>query len=289
MGLCGIMYFEVNNMPRQARTQSPTDYYHIVMRGNNREYIFNKDEQKRFFLDPIKSQEEDNLIDIVAYCIMDNHVHIVVKAGILDLTKAIKSINIKYAMKYNQQRDRIGHVFQDRYKSETIKDDKYLLQVIRYIHNNPIKAKMVKSIDDYNWSSYNEYINQNTIIESQQKQFILGYFSNNINHFIEFHKQKDDNEYLEIKEDQEIYRLEHAQEIISTYFKEKGITEAKEVTKNLVYLEGIVQELLKHSKLSHRQIASILGISKSIVHKVSADNTDNKEQKEPSPVLPTGE
>lgn len=270
-------------MPRQARTQSPTDYYHIMMRGNNREYIFNKDEQKRFFLDTLKSQEEDNMIDIIAYCIMDNHVHMVVKSGILDLTKAIKSINIKYAMKYNQQRDRIGHVFQDRYKSETIKDEKYLLQVIRYIHNNPIKAKMVKSLDDYNWSSYNEYINQNTIIKSQQKQFILGYFSNNISHFIKFHKQKDDNEYLEIKEDQETYRLEHAQEIISTYFKEKGLTEAKEVIKNPVYLEGIIQELLKRSKLTHRQISSILGISKSIVHKVSADNNG---QKEPSLALP---
>ncbi|MEA4962437.1 transposase, partial [Lutispora sp.] len=67
-------------MPRQARIESPTDYYHIMMRGTNRENIFNKDEQKRFFLDSLKKQEEDQLIDIAAYCVMDNHVHIVVKA-----------------------------------------------------------------------------------------------------------------------------------------------------------------------------------------------------------------
>ncbi len=261
----------MNNMPRQARIESPTDYYHIMMRGNNRENIFNKDEQKRFFLDSLKKQEEDQLIDIAAYCVMDNHVHIVVKAEPLGLAKAIKSINIKYAMKFNQQRDRIGHVFQDRYKSEAVKDDKYLLQVIRYVHNNPVKAKMVKSLGDYNWSSYNEYISENTIIKSQQKQFILGYFSNNINQFIEFHKQKDNNEYLEIKEDKEQYRLDQAQEIIYVYFKEKGLTEAKQVTKNPVYLEEIIQELLKHSKLSHRQIANLLGISNSTVHKSNLD------------------
>ncbi len=130
-------------MSRQARIQSPTDYYHVMMRGNNRESIFGKDEQKRFFLESLKMQGEDQTIDIVAYCIMDNHVHIVVKANIIDLAKAIKRINIKYAMNFNQKRDRIGHVFQDRFKSEAIEDDKYLIQAIRYIHNNPVAAKMV--------------------------------------------------------------------------------------------------------------------------------------------------
>ena len=90
---------------------------------------------------------------------MNNHVHFVVKADPSSLAKAIKSLNIKYAMRFNQQRERIGHVFQDRYKSEDIEDDKYLMQVIRYVHINPVKAKLVKSPEEYQWSSYNEYIN----------------------------------------------------------------------------------------------------------------------------------
>ncbi len=167
-------------MPRQARIQSPTGYYHIMMRGNNRESIFSTDEQKRLFLECLKKHDTDHSVDIVAYCLMDNHVHIIVKADPLSLAKSIKSINTKYAMNFNRQRNRIGHVFQGRYKSEAITDDKYLLQVIRYVHNNPVKAKMIKSFKDYSWSSYSEYADVNLIIESQQKEFVLDYFSNSI-------------------------------------------------------------------------------------------------------------
>lgn len=214
-------------------------------------------------------QDENKLIDIVVYCLMDNHVHMVIKSNISDLSKAIKSINIKYAMIFNQKLDRIGHVFQDRFKSEIIKDDKYLLQVIRYIHNNPVKAKIVKSPESYYWSSYNEYINKNTMIDSQQKEFILEYFSNDLKQFKEFHKEEDNCEYLEIKEDIEKERFERAQEIISRYFTEKGLTEAKQVIKNPVYLEEIIRNLLKGSRLTHRQIASLLEISNNAVHQVS--------------------
>lgn len=256
-------------MPRQARTQSPTDYYHVMMRGNNRENIFVTDKQKEFFLDLLKKQEEDQLIDIAAYCLMDNHVHIAVKADPINLAKAIKSTNTRYAMNFNGKRNRIGHVFQDRYKSEAITDDKYLLQVIRYIHNNPIKAKMVKSLEDYNWSSYNEYAKENSIIKTQQREFILDYFCNNVEQFIVFHKQKDNQEYLEVKEDIVKDRIEQAQEIISAYFSKKGLVEAKQVTKNPIYLEEIIRRLLRESKLTHRQIANLLEISNNVVHNIS--------------------
>lgn len=256
-------------MPRQARNQSPTNYYHVMMRGNNRENIFSEDRQKRFFMDSLKNQDSDCLIDIAAYCMMNNHVHLIVKSDLVNLTKAIKSINTKYAMNFNRQRDRVGHVFQDRYKSQSITDDKYLLQAIRYVHNNPVKAKLVKSIGDYKWSSYNEYEKENLIISGQQKEFILAYFSNSLEQFTEFHKNKDNNEYLEIKEDIEKERLEQAQEIISQYCLKKGLTEAKQVIRNPVYLEEMVQNLLRASRLTHRQIANLLQVSNSTVHNLS--------------------
>jgi REP element-mobilizing transposase RayT len=99
----GVILLEVNDMSRQARVQSPTDYYHVMMRENNRESIFGSDEQKKFFLESLKVQAEDQLIDVAAYCIMDNHVHIVVKGNISDLSNSIKRINIKYAMNFNQK------------------------------------------------------------------------------------------------------------------------------------------------------------------------------------------
>lgn len=257
-------------MPRKARIQSPTSYYHIIMRGNNRESIFSEDKQKRFFLDSLKNQDPDQSIDIAAYCLMDNHVHIIAKADPENLAKAIKSINTKYAMNFNRQRDRVGHVFQDRYKSGPISDDKYLLQAIRYVHNNPVKAKMIKSVGEYRWSSYNEYVKENSVIGRQQKEFILAYFSDSLEQFAEFHKQSDNDEYLEVKEDIEKERLEQAQEIISDYFSKKGLIEAKQVIRNPVYLEEIIQNLLRTSRLTHRQIASLLQVSNSTVHNLSS-------------------
>ncbi|HHX87295.1 MAG TPA: transposase, partial [Firmicutes bacterium] len=165
-------------MSRQARAQSSTGYYHVMMRGNNKENIFLKDNHKRYFLDCLKEQHEEGLIDIAAYCIMDNHAHIVAKSEpLINLSKAAKKINTKYAMGYNYRHDRTGHVFQSRYKSEIIYDDPYLLNVIRYVHINPIKAGVVREPGNYRWSSFNDYIKFNTVISNVQKQFILGFYN----------------------------------------------------------------------------------------------------------------
>jgi len=95
----------------------------------------------------------------------------------------------------------------------------------RYVHNNPVKAKMVKSPENYIWSNYTEYINENIIIRYQQKRFILGYFSDNQDQFAEFHRQKDDNAYMDMKEDIEKERLDKGQEIIETSFRENVLRE----------------------------------------------------------------
>lgn len=257
-------------MARQARVQSPIDYYHVIMRGNNRESIFYNQSQKQHFKDLLKEQIEEGIIDIAGYCIMDNHVHIIIKADLDCLTKAIKSINIKYAMRFNKEKLRIGHVFQDRFKSEIITSESYLVQVIRYVHNNPVIAKIVKNPGEFKWSSYNEYIGKSNVICNNQKELIL-ILNNGINKFIDFHRDKDENEYLEIKEDRDIYRLEKGQEIISEYFKVKGLNEARELNKDPKYLEDIIEKLLNNTNLSHRQIAGLLGISNNIVHKMNLE------------------
>lgn len=258
-------------MPRQARIQSPTNYYHVMIRGNNREPIFNGDKEKKYFLDVLQDQNEDNMVDIAAYCLMNNHVHIIIKADLINLTNAIKSVNTTYAMHFNRMRDRVGHVFQDRYKSRTINDENHLLRVIRYVHNNPVKAKIVKLPDEYMWSSYNEYNKKSSYILGNQRAFIMGFFNNSLERFAEFHRQSDDNEYLEIEEDIEKERFEQAQKIISEYFSSKGLVDAKQVARNSVYMEEIIENLLKKSRLTHRQIAGLLQVSNSTVHNLSVN------------------
>jgi putative transposase len=259
-------------MARQARKVSPTSYYHVMMRGNNREKIFTREEQKLFFIQLLKNLTKENAIEIAAYCLMENHVHIVVNGEITDLSAAIKKINIKYAAKFNKETDRIGHVFQDRYKSEVVLNEAHLLQVVRYVHNNPVKSKRIKNPEDYRWSSYKEYINSIfNIINQKQRNIVMGFFSNKLDLLKKFHQELDYGDYLDIKEDIQHCRKENAQLIISDFYLSKGITGIEEIIKDTGYLKEIIRKLLAETKLSHRQIASHLNISNNIVHKVSLE------------------
>lgn len=89
---------------------------------------------------------------------MDNHVHIIIDVNQNDISQIMKSINVSYVLYFNRKYERVGHLFQDRFKSELVEDDCYLLELSRYIHRNPVKANMVKTPGDYHWSSYNIYI-----------------------------------------------------------------------------------------------------------------------------------
>ena len=259
-------------MARKARKISPTNYYHLMMRGSNREKIFKTDEQKIQFLELLKKFGSEEAIEVVAYCLMDNHVHLVVNGEIGDLSASMKRISIRYAMKYNKETDRIGNVFQDRYKSEVIADDQYLLQVVRYVHNNPVKAKMIENTADYKWSSYNEYINGKVkLLSKKQKNFIMEFFSGDLELFKKFHQENDLREYLDIKEEIKYSRLESAKKIILDYeiTEGKAGTDSAQLTSNPEYLDGLIRKLLEETKLSHRKIAELLEISSNRVHKAS--------------------
>ena len=160
-------------MPRQARQESATGYYHVMMRGINREFIFRYDRAKRLFLQLLTEQQTDGAFALVAWCVMDNHVHLLLKADISTLSKAVKVICLRFAAYYNGSHDRIGPVFGDRYKSENIEDDAYLLGALRYIHLNPVKARLAPSADSYAWSSYTEYLDTPRLVDKAQREFIL--------------------------------------------------------------------------------------------------------------------
>lgn len=257
-------------MARQARKISPTGYYHIMMRGNNKEKIFIKANQKLYFIELMKKLGTEEAIEIAAYCLMDNHVHIVVKGEVDDLSTIIKRINIKYAMKYNKETNRIGHVFQDRYKSEVVADEPYLLQVVRYVHNNPVKAKIINNSKEYKWSSYREYISGKiNVISQKQRDFIIGFFSDKLDLFKKFHQEEDRMEYIDTKEEIKHNRMETAQRKIADYYTSKGMNSTKQIYKNPVYLEELIIKLLEETRLSHRQIARLLEVNNNIVHKIS--------------------
>lgn len=145
-------------MTRHSRQLSETGLYHVMLRGNERKNIFQDDKYKQRFLDGIETKGNEVDFAVHAYCIMNNHVHLLINSKGQDLASIMKGIAVRYAAFYNWKQGRVGHVFQDRFKSEPIENDAYLLAVVRYIHNNPVKARMVAKPADYRWSSYCEYL-----------------------------------------------------------------------------------------------------------------------------------
>lgn len=188
------------------------------------------------------------------------------------MSLAIKKTNIKFAMKYNQKENTIGHVFQDRFKSEPIETEKYLLEVVRYVHNNPVKAKIVKEAGDYHWSSYKDYLNEKNANKCRQMKLILSYFNYDTRELAKFHLKSDRNEYLEVIEDLERYRIENAQYTISNYCNEKGIIDLRQIRANDMYMNEIIIRLIKESKLSLRKIANLLEVSYNMVQALNERN-----------------
>jgi putative transposase len=163
-------------MPRQARKKSASGIYHIMLRGINRQVLYEDEEDKEKFLDTIRQYKQKNDLKILGYCLMDNHVHILIKEGNEPIANTMKRIGVSYVFWYNWKYKRSGHLFQDRYKSEVIENDEYLLAVLRYIHQNPVSAGIEQEMSRYKWSSYNEYVGASKIIDAA---FVLGIFSEN--------------------------------------------------------------------------------------------------------------
>lgn len=254
-------------MVRQARIQSQTGYYHVMMRGNNREMIFDQTVDKEYFIEQLQYKAHKENISIVAYCLMDNHVHLLIHSDLRIMTEVLKWVNIKFAGRYNYKYKRVGHVFQGRYKSEVINSEEQLIQVIRYIHYNPVKAKLVSTASNYKWSSYKSYTeNKIKLINPEEKKLIMNLFSGSIEQFKCFHLEEENNEFLELKEDLEKEREERAQIIITKYCKQYGLTEGKDINKRKDVLEEVIIELLKKTHLSHRRIAEITGTTRGTIH-----------------------
>lgn len=145
-------------MPRRAREKSGSGVYHIMVRGINREDIFTDEQDRQNYLSTLKKYKDICGYEVYGYCLMSNHVHLLLREGTESIGQAMKRIGARYVYLYNTKYERCGHLFQDRFKSEAVEDDRYLMAVLRYIHQNPVQAGLVDAPADYQWSSYNEYV-----------------------------------------------------------------------------------------------------------------------------------
>jgi len=164
---------------RKPRFEYPGGVYHIIQRGNNREYIFANNEDKKFILSLLQESSEKFAFHIYGYVIMSNHYHLIIKLSDVPLKDIMHRINNKFSRGFNKKYNRTGHVFENRYKAILVIDDRYLLSLLRYVHQNPVIANMCKHVYDYPWSSDGLYRSNNTQNGIVNIDFILDIFSKN--------------------------------------------------------------------------------------------------------------
>lgn len=147
-------------MPRKPRIHFPGAVYHVMLRGNAGQDIFIDDEDRTQLSLLMQQCVERFNCRIHAFCLMSNHVHLAIQVGTIPLSRFMQSLNLQFTRHYNRKQGVTGHLFQGRYKAILVSADDYLLELVRYIHLNPVRIALVDNPEDYRWSSHKAYCGQ---------------------------------------------------------------------------------------------------------------------------------
>jgi putative transposase len=251
-------------MVREERKKSRSGVYHIMLRGINRQTIFEDDEDKLKFLETLKKYKAISQFQLYSYCLMDNHVHLLIREMEETIAEAIKRISSSYVYWYNFKYERIGHLFQERFKSERVESRSYFITVLRYIHQNPLKAGLAKSVWECKWTSTHEYVHQVDMVDidlglqlfSEDRQIAMRLF-------IDYMQQQNQDQCLD---DNVKFRMPDSE--VREHLTKMGIT-------NSSFLQSLDKEerdhvliMLKELKgVNIRQLSRITGISKSVIQR----------------------
>jgi REP element-mobilizing transposase RayT len=145
-------------MGRRPRIWYPGAVYHITNRGNGRANIFVEGDDRRLFLNKLASIMKEHGIKLYAYCLMTNHYHLLLETGNVHIAESMRMLHTFYSKQYHLKYGTCGHLFQERYRSVLVQKENYLLEVSRYIHLNPVRARLVTVPEHYPWSSFRSYV-----------------------------------------------------------------------------------------------------------------------------------
>ena len=245
-------------MPRIARNNLGASFFHIMVQGINKEQIFNTKDNKTKYCDLIYKNNKE--INIIAYCMMDNHAHMLIYTkDILNIKEWMKKTNTSYARYYNSKNNRVGYVFRDRYKLQNIKNIKHLYLCIRYIHNNPVKAGICKEMVDYNFSSYVTLYNANLAELNIAVEEIIK------EGLIELQDKSTDE--FELIEDETINKDTLCQNIIKEFLINTNIA-LKELKNTKELLVKLIKKLKIENNISYRIIEKNLEINREKLRKL---------------------
>lgn len=248
-------------MSRQARKKSESGIYHIMLRGINQQQIFEDTEDCEKFLDILKDCKAICGYQIFAYCLMGNHIHLLLKEGTETLEQTFKRICGRFVYWYNIKYRRVGHLFQDRFKSEPVDAEGYFFTVLRYIHQNPVKARLCKRVEEYPYSSYLEYLGNRVLIDVD---YVLQFCT--IEEFVGLNNEPVSTDCMDVL-DKVITRVtdEQARELIRKVAKCGSVSEFQEleITKRNKYLKK-----LREKGVSIRQLSRLTGVSFNVIRNV---------------------
>lgn len=253
-------------MPRISRNLMGSAFIHNMVQGINKENIFQSENQKNKYLKLIRKYSEKYEILIIAYCIMDNHAHLLTYSdNIQSISLCMKETNTEYAIYYNKIKDRVGYVFRNRFNSKPIYNQEYLLKCIKYIHMNPVKAGIVRKEEDYEFSSYREYLNKGKIINSKLLEIVFNQEKNYL-------EKLNSIEYTPLNLEKEKIKLE---EVLEEFLSNNKIT-LIQVQKDTILIKKFISYLiLKEYEFKKQELAKVLKISRSKLYRKLKGRTAN--------------
>lgn len=258
-------------MPRIARDYNKLKVYHTIIRGIDKQDIFYSEKDRIKFIEIIKDTKEKYNYELYAYCLMDNHVHLVIYDKNEEISKIMQSMQISYASYFNKKYERIGHLFQDRFFSKKVEDRDYLKNLCRYIHQNPLKAGISKT-EEYKWSSYNKYLKFNKLVDTK---FLLSIFSENEKEakeeFKRFHntnntedKQNEINDMIEYEMYEKVLD-EDVRKYVCEILQINNVHDILQFNKQT--RDDKLSKVKKLKNISIRQLSRVIGINRKIIER----------------------
>lgn len=270
-------------MSRQARKLSQTGLYHICFIGICKQNIFEEASDYARLKAIIKQAKQEMQFELYAYCFMTNHVHLFLKEkNIGEISKIMSKILSAYATWYNIKYSRSGTLFSNRYKSEPVEDERYFFNLIRYIHQNPLKANLVKDLQEYPYSSYHEYAKNTSGITDTD--FLFDMLDDNrkqaIEQFIEL-TQSEEKEDFEIFDSRKKSEASIRRMIMGEIDGNEPAT-IKKMNKDL--RNELIKRLVNEKGISKSALERAIGLSRETITKIC----DERKYKKAVPqALPT--
>ncbi len=246
-------------MASTRRKISCTEIYHVMSHGVNKEKIFAKNTEREKMLSIFKEYAEKYDVEIYGYCIMNNHIHLLLKAQLEELSGYMQKTISEYAIYYNWKKERRGHVFQGRFKSECIENEAYYWNCLRYIHNNPVNANFIKDCENYKYSSMKEYLSGKKYLIHEKAFLHLQNRFGEIGLFRAFHKKA--NVFIHKDLPEEVWELykKDARIIVFNSVNSFGIEEKMRFWDTPKLRNGIIQIICKELKISKKKAERLLG------------------------------